>query len=75
MKVLIEIPVEWCRDKDIRAGFLSLEAAREIALSDIPDEDVVTVKARFKDLDRVGSTEVPAAAIRAKYKEELLLRG
>ena len=67
----VKIPAAWCLDKNIISGYLSLEAAREIAESDWPEGDLVTIKA-FYGMNTEGETFTRVAAIRAKFKERLM---
>lgn len=67
----VEIPAAWCLDKNIVSGYLPLEAAREIAESNRPEGDLVTIKA-FYGINSEGETVTRVAAIRAKSKEQLM---
>jgi len=67
----VKIPAAWCLDKNIISGYLSLEAAREIAESDWPEGDLVTIKAFYR-MNTEGETFTRVAAIRAKFKERLM---
>lgn len=67
----VEIPAAWCLDKNIVSGYLPLESAREIAESNRPEGDLVTIKA-FYGMNAEGETFTRVAAIRAKFKEWLM---
>ena len=67
----LEIPAAWCLDKDIISGYVSMEVAREIVESRIPEVNWITIKA-FYGGDEFGETRTPAAAIRAKFQERLI---
>lgn len=74
MENYIHIPAAWCRDKQIISGCLTLEAAREIAESGIPDRYMVPVKAYYGRKQPFGETLAPAGAVRAKFREKMLAR-
>ena len=62
MKARVEIPVEWCSDKDIVFGYLSFEAARAISESDLPENYQIDLFANRGSLP-TGKTSAPAAAV------------
>jgi hypothetical protein len=68
----IEIPAAWCRDKNVISGYISVEAARKIVESALPEDALITIKA-FYSKDNIGETRTPVAAIRAKFKEKLMI--
>ncbi len=72
MESIIEIPANWCIDKNILSGYLDLDTAREIVESGISDECFVTIKAFYFRDNVIGETRAPAAAIRAKFKEKVM---
>lgn len=73
IETIIEIPANWCSDKNILSGYLDIDAARRIVESGMPDECFVTIKAFYFKDNISGETRTPAAAIRAKFKEKLMV--
>jgi hypothetical protein len=68
----LEIPAAWCRDKNIISGYISMEAAKKIIESTLPEGDLITIKA-FYSKNTIGETRTPVAAIRAKFKEKMMV--
>ena len=68
----LEIPAAWCRDKNVLSGYISVEAAKKIIESALPEGDLITIKA-FYNKNTIGETRTPVAAIRAKFKEKMMI--
>lgn len=68
----LEIPAAWCRDKNVISGYISIEAAKKIIDSTLSEGDLITIKA-FYDKNTIGETRTPVAAIRAKFKEKMMI--